>query len=284
MYNIIKTVLILLSSLVFATNCTFPKASKDDWRARKGFFKNVGGKLVSIQDGAIRFTFYNSIEMPVRHFVMENTKKYIADCLSIIKEKELIESIDIILLRDRSDMVRFIGDSLSGITITRTDEFIKQKTIVSVWGNKNPLKHEIMHVVSFSKWGNIEDSCTLNWLVEGLATYVAPEAECDAYSFEEKYVYFIQSKKIICADSLINGFDNQHHKISYNQSAFLVKYLIENYGVEKLRLLWTSGMHSFRPIFGMDIDDMMKQIDTALNQQYPYLIKIDWNEFEKKCF
>lgn len=70
----------------------------------------------------------------------------------------------------------------------------------------------------------------MTWLEEGLATFADPEAECDTLSFEEKYRFILQNGKAVDADALLHHFmEQQTPKISYNQSAYIVGYLIDKH-------------------------------------------------------
>lgn len=260
-------------------------SQNNEWNLRTDFYNDVG-QMFYKQEGNIKYTFYSDVDISERNSIMDLTNLYIEENLAILKESGFNDSIDIILVRNRNDMVTHVGGSIGGVTYATTDEFIKQKMIVCIGGDKNPLKHELMHMVSQCKWGtNIAyDSNLFAWLQEGLATYADPEAECDNYSFEEKYVYFIQSKKIIGADLLITRMSDQHSKIAYNQSAYIVKLLIDNYGIDCLKKLWAGTMDDFITIYGLSFNDMMKKIETELIQKYPDPIAFDWDEFEKKCY
>lgn len=276
-----KTLLfIALSTLQF----TYKTSAQDNgWNPRTDFQINVG-EMVYKQIGKIKYTFYSDVSPEERDQMVSLTNLYIKENLAILKESEFNDSIDVILVRNRNDMVTHTGAPVSGMAEVKTDEFIKQKLILCIGGDKNPLKHELMHMVSKCKWGTPKDYNRFTWLEEGLATYADPKAGCDNYSFEEKYVYFVQSRKIISVDSLVNELQSQHPKIAYNQSAYIVKYLIDNYGIDSLKKLWTGTMDDFITIYGVSFDDLIGMIEIELREKYPDPIKFDWDEFEKKCY
>lgn len=64
----------------------------------------------------------------------------------------------------------------------------------------------------------------------------------------------------------------------------MVKVLIDNYGIDSLKRLWTGTMDDFVTIYGVDFDDMMKKVEIELIEKYPDPIKLDWSEFEKTCY
>ncbi|MDR1706474.1 MAG: hypothetical protein LBR46_00550 [Prevotella sp.] len=274
-----KKTLILL--VIIFSNYAFSQSG--NWHLRADFIRDVGGKMEYKQEGNTKFTFYSDVDITERYSIIGKIHDYIKDNLRLIKESELQDSIDIIIVRNRDDMTSFVGGPISGIAYTATDEYIKQKTIICIGGKKNPLKHELMHIISTSFWG-VPIGRGLSWLEEGLATFADPEAECDNYSFEEKYIYFIQNKKIIDADSLINNFDNLHKKISYNQSGYIVEFLINNYGIEKLKEIWVNGMNNFEKVYNSTFKEVLERIRIELTQKYAEPIELDWSEFEKTCY
>lgn len=276
-----KTIFLLIFLLILFNNKAFSQS--DGWYQRNDFIRDVGDMFYK-QDGKIKYTFYSDVSMEERNSMISLTNRYIKENLAILKELELNDSIDIILVRNRNDMITHVGAPISGLAFTSVDEFVKQKLIISIGGDRNPLKHELMHMVSECKWGTPDDYNRFSWLQEGLATYADPKAECDNYSFEEKYVYLIQSKKLISGDSLLNQFDAQYPKIAYNQSAYIVKLLIDNYGIDCFKKLWTGTMADFATIYGVSFDDFMKMIEIELKEKYPDPIKFDWSEFEKTCY
>ncbi len=199
-----KRLFFIIFLLIFINHKTF--SQNDGWHLRTDFQQDVG-EMFYKQEGKIKYTFYSDVGMEERTLIMGLTNLYIEENLAMLEESEFNDSIDIILVRNRNDMLKHLGGPISGITYAYTDEFIKQKTIVCIGGDKKPLKHELMHLVSKCKWGSSKDYHRFTWLEEGLATYADPKAECDNYSFEEKYVYFIQTEKLINCDSLVNEFD-----------------------------------------------------------------------------
>lgn len=271
---------LLLLAIIFS-NYTFSQS--ESWLLRTDFVRDVGGKMEYKQVGNTKFTFYSDVDLSERYSIIRKTHYYIKDNLRLIKESDFQDSIDIIIVRNRDDMTSFVGGPLSGIAYTTTDEYVKQKTIICIGGKKDPLKHELMHIVSTSSWG-MPIGRGLSWLEEGLATFADPEAECDHYSFEEKYIYFIQSNKLIDTDSLINNFGKQHSKIAYNQSAYIVEFLINNYGIEKLKDVWVNGMDNFVTVYNSTFKEVMERIRVELTQKYTEQIELDWEEFEKKCY
>lgn len=79
-------------------------------------------------------------------------------------------------------------------------------------------------------------------------------------------------------------FDNNKNRIRYNQSAYLVQYMLDNYGIGKVKELWQGGVEGFENIFGLKIEDMLINIESELNEKYPNPIDFDWDKFEQPCY
>jgi hypothetical protein len=118
-----------------------------------------------------------------------------------------------------------------------------------ITANRRPqFKHEIFHIISLNTWGS--SRCRL--LIEGSAVYA--DNECH---FENPIptinAFYLQSNQLQSLDSLINHFDEiavQNDVIAYLQSASVFKYLYEQYGLEKMKLLWTRGFETLTPSMG----------------------------------
>ncbi len=115
-------------------------------------------------------------------------------------------------------------------------------------------KHEIFHLMSFETWGQTK----YRILDEGGATYT------DNFCFYDNPMYsinayFLQQNKLYPFNSLINDFDTKAKEsdvIAYLESAGIFKYLYEEYGVEKMKLLWIKGFEAFESIYGFTVDDL----------------------------
>ena len=255
------------------------------WLPRADFHEVVGGQWVYKQTGNLLFTFNDSVDTSERLRLMDSTHTYIKACLSLLHEKGLNDTIDVILVRNREDMQRLLGMPFSGITSIDPQEGFTRKTVFSVGGPRNPLKHEVMHLVSKSKWGPFKNEHLMTWLEEGLATFVNPEAECDTLSFEEKYRYILQNGKAVDADALLLHFmEQQTPKISYVQSAYIVGYLIEKYGIDTLRKLWVGGMEVFQELYGMSFNSLVQHLEGQLMQSSQPAVSLDWNDFIRPCY
>jgi hypothetical protein len=237
--------------------------------------------------GTLRFTVDTILSIEERNEAVVKTKEYIAQNLAIINELEFKDSIHIYLVPDRDRMFDLLGGRIGGVTGLR-DEHNPENSIYSVYNKThNPLKHEVMHIVTMLKWGN-EMRVGIMWLSEGLATFACPESEnCDGHTFEERYVYLLQSGKLLSLDALTDfevGNDNIFRKKQfYNQSAYIVEYLFEKYGIEKIKILWQSGMEDFEKIYGLTIENMIGELEKELMRKYPDPIDFSWEEFNKRC-
>lgn len=93
--------------------------------------------------------------------------------------------------------------------------------------------HEIVHVMAYyignhrTEYGPI---------VEGLSEYLGkPDVDFDAIAASH-----VKNKSIIPLDTLFDMWSKQNSLLSYPQAGSFVKFLIEEYGVEKFKTLWTS--------------------------------------------
>ena len=275
--------------------CSQIAVSNDDWISTYDLYDtNPHIKhMVTKEYGNLKFTVNSSMSIADRESAIAVTKEYIKQCLALINESEFEDSIHIALADNRSDMKNITGtEEFAGQAFHKEAGFIPEYTVACIYKNKyTPLKHELMHVVSFIKWGyNIsmiypQHVLYPQWLVEGLATFADPNPwSCDGHTLEERYVYFLQTDKLLEESDLISFPDNLVEKtIAYNQSAYIVGYLYNNYGVEKLKTLWQSGTEQFEKIYGLSFEQITTNISDELNKKYPVPIQFDWETFCKGC-
>lgn len=289
---------------------------------------NMDNKFVSKTVRNIKYTVDSTMTIPRREEMITDAERYIAECSELMNEPIFSDFLHIILVRDRNDMIEYMGGSIGGITNLK-DEYNNENSVISVYGDQySPLKHEIMHACCLFKWG---DSMGLaQWLVEGLAVFANPEVyTCDNLNLEERYAYFMQNNKLLNIKDLYRfpasddsnpqeGIIND--KISYCQSGYIVNYLYDNYGVDKLKTLWLNEIKihkenilnqtiqrekgsiqeqtgndffeldkwnnflaDFENVYQMSFDAMMEKINNELRIKYPHPIAMDWDLFSKSC-
>lgn len=134
-------------------------------------------------------------------------------------------------------------------------------------------KHEIFHLISSELWGRASS----RMLKEGGAVYT--DGEClynDAIPQINSYMY--RTNKFYPLTGLINNFNELAHKNDlavYLQSASVFQFLYENYGLEKIRLLWKNGFTEFNRIFNMDLNQFESQWLKYVSEIVPKE-NIDW--------
>ena len=248
--------------------------------------------MVTKEEGNLKFTFSKTLSQSEQKDLIARCKEGIGKNLEFIGESPFDDSIHFILVPTRNDMkFFFLGNSPAGKTYLKDDESIPkdsrfdENTVFAVYGGEhNAIGHEIMHVVSALKWGI--NYCM--WLDEGLATLSNPESfNCDGYTFEERYTYFLQNGMLIPLDSITNPVGERNrfiqNKIYYNHSAYIVRYLIDNYGMEKFKYLWQNGLDDFEELYGLSLEECTKKINDELNKKYPNPIDFNWEAFTEDC-
>lgn len=247
----------------------------NDWETKE---------VVTKQIDNLYFTF------PAKGYAYENRDMLANQCLKAIKENctlindpEFTEFTRIRFVESKDEMLLHADLYVNALTNIHTRSIHMIANDEREGGENSipnpPIKHELMHIISMTAWGPPPPNC--NWLNEGLATY--SENNCSGYSVAEMYRYFMEKDMLIPIDSLSNHFFQADEMISYHQSAYIVEYMILNYGIEKLEALWKSGFQSFENIYGFTFDQMEKELNQKLLKQYPKSPKIDWSIVSTGC-
>jgi hypothetical protein len=222
----------------------------------------------------ITYIFPSEVEIQRRNLAIEECQNAIEENLKLIEEKEFNNKMDIEFLKSRKEMLKYGGMAAQGLAYPDRDVFF---TLLKDKGS--PIKHEMMHMITMYKWGTPDSSLT--WMNEGLATYSG--GICFDYSLEEIYKYFIQSNKLISIDKLSEDFYANPDMIAYTQSAFICKFLIDNYGISKFKELWKSEYKNLNEIYGFDSMILENTLKDYINKKYPKDINFDWEKFNKGC-
>ncbi len=134
-------------------------------------------------------------------------------------------------------------------------------------------RHEIAHVISHNLWGHSHDWLTTGWMSESLATYAG--GPCSGYSIDEISAFLDRRGELIPLDSLARRFRSYNDLIAYLQAGSFFGYLLETYGVSRVRALWERGFEQFETILGPSPAAADSEWRKHLAVLYPDP-KVDW--------
>jgi hypothetical protein len=256
-----KIVFILL--IGFILSCSNKSAQSEDWSKITRERKTIDN---------ITYYFSSEIDIPRRNSAIQECQNSIIE--KLIKETEFTNKMDIEFVESRKEMLKYTGMGAQGMAFPDRNTFF---TLLKDEGS--PIKHEMMHMITMYKWGTPPKTST--WMNEGLATYAGES--CPEFSLSESYKYFIQSKKIIPMKNLAANFYENPEMIAYTQSAFVCKFLIDNYGLEKFKLLWKNGFNKLQSIYGFNNQQLEMNLLEFINKKYSTEIEFNWNKFNEGC-
>ena len=254
-----------LCTLTLAIGCTAQPNKISDWTTNCRVTKTIRN---------ITFNF------PSNGFAYDNRDSIVNACidaikhdLSIIHQNEYTDTVVAQFLASRKEMFENVGNPASEDAFPQMGKiwFVADKDISPL------ITHEFMHMITFSLWGQPPQQSY--WLKEGIATYA--QNSCNGFAVEQIYAFLEKKNMLIAIDSLAGHFYAQPMMIAYHESACIVQYLIETYGVQKFGLLYQSGILSFGKIYGIQFKQILLDIKNKLDKKYPEAPDIDWNTF--KC-
>jgi hypothetical protein len=80
-------------------------------------------------------------------------------------------------------------------------------------------------------------------------------------------------------NTLADNFYRNPEMVAYLQSAFICKYLIDNYGLDKFKLLWKNGFNELESIYGFNNGQLEIYLSDFVNKKHPTEIEFNWEEF-----
>ena len=242
-----------------------------------GFIGNDSISLSSVNYKSFRIYFKDS-SYTASHLneIEQELDSAYSKIVSVLNIPSYGNGIYLMAVDSKEEMQKVTGYKIKGGAAKGHDLvfFVYNQTI------RPQFKHEIFHLIAYETWG----MTNYRILDEGGATYT------DNFCFYDNPMYsinayYLQKNKLFPLDSLINSFDNQAKKNDVNayiQSAGIFKFLYEKYGVEKMKLLWTSGFENFNSIYGFSIvqleTDWLNFIKTI-----PIPIDFDINKLKEGC-
>ncbi len=157
---------------------------------------------------------------------------------------------DIFIVGSRERMKQLIGVETNGRA------FPKTKVVIFVFSEtiKAAGSHELMHVMAGNAWKGRPTF----WLSEGFACYA--DDMWHGYRLHDLSKYLLQKKSLASLKELIENFGNYSDMVTYPQSGSFVKYLYEQYGVDKVKTLWKSGSaKALKRMTGKDISTIEQE-------------------------
>jgi hypothetical protein len=115
---------------------------------------------------------------------------------------------------------------------------------------RTPDRHEIMHVAATVAWG--VPAAPWQWINEGLATYAS--GECGGAGIHSLASALIESGSAEPLHRLIHDFRDLGEVNAYLQSASVVGYISEVYGIGVLRSIWQEGPAVIPVVTGVDME------------------------------
>jgi len=149
--------------------------------------------------------------------------------LAITGEKAVPWRLRVFFVSSRAEVRRITGLEVNGITLTSAHSVV----LVANAGWRPFLKHEVMHAVSLSLWG---DPSPGPWLSEGLAA--AAEDRCAEYGNRAVAALMQAQGELIPLGPLFTDFRAHDDLAAYLEAGALVSFLLETHGRTAIRQLW----------------------------------------------
>lgn len=186
------------------------------------------------------------------------------DLLHLLNESTP-QHLQIYFLKDRETLTSYTGFPANGYTDT-------EKGII-YFVDKAPfhlaLRHEMMHALSWRLWAPPKGY----WLSEGIAVFAS--GTCGGYPLHALAQTIQEEGKLTSFQNLTDTFDFKAVEPSL-QTASMVKYIYDKYGVAKLKRFWQTGWQNARQIIGISPDELQKRWIDYIKQP-EYHITVNWD-------
>lgn len=243
----------------------------------KSILKSLGELSEYKQNGFVLYCKKDSYSDRNKDYLLTQIDDAVSRVKQVLEIDELPRSFNLIMLNSREEMGSIFGNNYKGLSIKED----KLALFVFTPEIRPYFRHELFHLVSYQVWGDTKTRL----LNEGGAMYT--DNTCLNYHNPilviNKYLY--ENNMWFDFEELINNFRekaSENDMITYLESAYIFKYLYENYGKEKMQELWQRGFSELESIYGFDLMQLEREIGEELqNTKYQ---EVDWQELmEKGC-
>jgi hypothetical protein len=135
------------------------------------------------------------------------------------------------------------------------------------------LRHELMHALSWRLWGNPKGF----WLSEGIAVFAS--GSCAGYNLHTLAHNISKQSKIVSFQSLTDTFDFASLEPSL-QSASMIQYIFDNYGVAALKKIWQNGLKNTSNTIGISASDLEHKWRKHIDQE-KFEATINWDKIKQ---
>jgi hypothetical protein len=168
-----------------------------------------------------------------------------ANNLRLLGAADYAPRLEVLVVESREAMRPFLNSTPGGWAETA------QSAVLVVAGDsaRAPLRHELMHVLSWQLWGPPSG----HWISEGLAMHAV--GRCHGRELHAMAASLAAEGRLVPLAELPRRFDvaGDHGAAMYVQAGSFVRHVVESYGIDRLRAFWPLGMRSAPRTLGVDL-------------------------------
>ncbi|MEW6738071.1 MAG: hypothetical protein AB1489_42745, partial [Acidobacteriota bacterium] len=224
-------------------NAGFFRPKVKDYINRKGFTWNT--------DSTNNLKLYFEPNTPAEQRINElkkNAEQSFARVLQLLGEQTYRHQVNVFIVDSRSRMKALVGREVNGSANPEIN------TIFYVFGNNINASgsHEFCHVLAVNSWGKAEI-----WINEGLAVY--SDDNWHGYKLHELSKHLLLKGELIPLEKIVKDFRKYPTLITYPESGSFVKFLCEEYGMNKVKEMWKKGASHIPKIFDKSLKELEKE-------------------------
>jgi hypothetical protein len=236
---------------------------------------NLDWKVQSSKHFRIYYLPGSTAEHQIDTLLVQNEES-LASHLELLKAPEYNRVIDLFYFDTRHQIEEIVTKPFRALADAES------MTVLAVRNDEDIARdaHEIMHVVSFDLWGEWDRRNELAWLSEGLATYA--DKPCSGYEMSVLAAHILKNTKdSVPLGSLATKFREYPEMIGYIQMASFVEFVIDEYGIDRLRALWDDGYAGVEKVLENDLASVEQDWHEFVLRKYPDPQVPDWPDLKE---
>jgi hypothetical protein len=178
--------------------------------------------------------------------------------LRILGERSSGARMHLFFVASRAEMVPLVGAGPGGhAVVAEGTAFLVANDSVHP-----PLRHELMHLLSWRLWGTPAGE----WVSEGLATFAAG---CGNHDMNDVAAALARANRLAPFSAIRHTFvfAGEAGAANYFQAASMIAFTRSTYGVDRLRTFWSTGLAASGRSLGVEAAVLEAQWRAAIDRR-----------------
>jgi hypothetical protein len=202
-----------------------------------------------------------------RAMLLRSAATMVDEVLELLGETEYDAVLNVFYLDSREKMERVVGRPYSGFANWGANAIF----VVFNPDWRSFEKHEFAHVITMGEWGPPAPSS--RWMIEGIPVFC--DGWCREYSVDEIAYHFASRNALPPLREFFDDYIGLGEIRAGFYAGSFVGFIINRYGADTLRDLWSHGVEDMEAVLGSDLEQLEKSWRMYLEERLTRDVQVD---------